>query len=165
MRFSGLKAVPIRVIDSLKRALFPKKCLVCDSFFHSDPHSDKRFVKMNFPDKSFFDLSKKVAFERLMAAWLCPLCRCNFHPVESPVCSVCGIMFKSRTGEDHLCGDCLRSPKKFKTARTPGVYDEALMAMIHLLKYKGKLQLARPLGMLLFFTFARSRSTARSGAR
>ena len=62
-------------------------------------------------------------------------------------------MFKSREGEDHICGECLESPKRFGIARAPGVYDQAFKTAIHCLKYKGKIQLARPLGMLLFAAF------------
>jgi len=38
-------------------------------------------------------------------------------------------------------------------ARSSGVYDRVLMKTIHRLKYNGKIQLAGPLGMLLFVTF------------
>jgi ComF family protein len=40
-------------------------------------------------------------------------------------------------------------------ARSAGVYDNVLMAAIHCLKYKEKIQLARPLGVLLFMAFCR----------
>jgi ComF family protein len=62
-------------------------------------------------------------------------------------------MFTSREGEDHLCGECLESPKKFRTARAFGVYDKALMTLIHCFKYNGKIQLACPLGKLLLSSF------------
>mgnify|MGYP006291348865 FL=1 len=62
-------------------------------------------------------------------------------------------MFKSREGKDHCCETCLRQPKIFHRARAFGVYDRSLREAIHLLKYNGKLQLARPLEMLLWQTF------------
>jgi ComF family protein len=58
-------------------------------------------------------------------------------------------MFQSREGDDHHCGECLEKPKRFRKARAFGVYDQALMESIHRFKYKGKVQLARPLGTLL----------------
>ncbi|HUT42944.1 MAG TPA: ComF family protein, partial [Desulfobacterales bacterium] len=64
-------------------------------------------------------------------------------------------MFKSREGDDHLCGDCIKEPKGFKIARALGIYDRTLMKAIHCLKYRGKIQLARPFGMLLFAAFIR----------
>ena len=51
-----------------------------------------------------------------------------------------------------MCEDCIRSPKHFTSARASGVYDQSLMALVHQFKYKGKIQLAKPLGRLLFFT-------------
>lgn len=88
-----------------------------------------------------------------MASFLCKTCLAGFLPVESPFCSGCGIMFKSREGKDHFCGECLESPKRYNMARSPGIYDSTLLAAIHLLKYRGKIQLARPLGLFLFLFF------------
>ncbi|MBU4415462.1 MAG: ComF family protein [Proteobacteria bacterium] len=62
-------------------------------------------------------------------------------------------MFKSRIGDDHICGECIKSPKKFRMARAVGIYEGTFMKTIQRLKYKGKIQLTRPLGMLLFFVF------------
>ncbi len=64
-------------------------------------------------------------------------------------------MFKSRQGEDRVCGECLHSPKSFGIARSLGVYEQILMRAIHCLKYNGKIQLAPPFGMLLFAEFVR----------
>jgi ComF family protein len=69
-------------------------------------------------------------------------------------------MYASRVGEDHLCGRCIRSAPAFDAARAAGVYQGALMQTIHLLKYGGKIQLARPLGRLLFDTFRQCTETA-----
>jgi ComF family protein len=147
--FSGFKDALIRMADALKAALFPGKCLVCRSFFQPGTEHGGRLFKKGFADESFFGLPKKVLFERLTAPFLCLSCRIGFTPVEPPFCSDCGILFKSREGEDHVCGTCRLSPKRFGIARASGVYDGSLMAMIHLLKYRGKIQLARPLGALL----------------
>jgi len=96
----------------------------------------------------YLDNLPKV-FGKWMAPFLCPTCTSGFLPVESPQCSRCGMVFKSRKGEDHVCGECLDSPKRFQIARSAGIYKNALMAAIHCFKYKGKTQLSRPLGTLL----------------
>ena len=150
MIFSGFKAALARSADALKTALFPTKCLMCRSFFQPETGHGGRLLQGGWADESFFRLPKKVIFERMTAAFLCRSCRGGFIPVESPVCSGCGAMFKSREGEDHVCGSCLLSPKRFRIARAAGIYDGSLMAMIHLLKYRGKIRLARPLGAILF---------------
>lgn len=64
-------------------------------------------------------------------------------------------MFKNYSGEDHVCGECLTSPKTFSIARAAGVYTKDLIEVIHCYKYKKKIQLARPLGKLLFLAFIR----------
>ena len=94
-------------------------------------------------------------FEILMSPFICANCTGTYVAVESPICSTCGIVFKSREGEDHDCGECLNAPKRFGIARSAGMYDKVLMAAIHCLKYKEKIQLARPLGVILFMTFCR----------
>jgi ComF family protein len=89
-------------------------------------------------------------FEDAMAPFLCPECRDGFLPALSPLCPACGEMFVSRQGTDHLCGACIASPRKFRKARAVGVYERGLLKAVHSLKYRGRIELARPLGELLF---------------
>jgi len=162
----------IRIAKAFKQALFPTRCLVCGSFFHSEQHNicdlkpgttnaDRSNIVQKFIEKielisahdNYYLGNIPKVFDKLMAPFLCPTCTSGFFPVESPKCSKCGMMFKSRQGEDHLCGECLDSPKRFQIARSAGIYKHTLMAVIHCFKYKGKIQLARPLGTLLFLAF------------
>ena len=123
---------------SVKKAIFPPRCLVCGALFHAQVR----------PDENMADV-----FKTLMAPFLCSTCALGFLPVKPPICPWCGIMFKSRQGEDHICGECVASPKRFRIARSAGIYEKALMSVIHGFKYKGKIQLARPLGTILFSSF------------
>jgi ComF family protein len=91
--------------------------------------------------------------ERLFAKYLCWNCIGGLVVVESPLCSCCGLPFESRQGIDHRCGDCSASPKKFRIARAPLVYEQIFTEVIHCYKYKGKIQLARPLAELLLTAF------------
>ncbi|MDP2646181.1 MAG: phosphoribosyltransferase family protein [Desulfobacterales bacterium] len=144
-----------RVCRAFTDALFPAKCLVCSRFFHPQiPQA------ADFPPKGRYDLSvitgaKAGAFQESMSLFLCPACSHGFQPVESPMCSTCGRMFNSREGRDHVCQQCLEQPGRFGKARAYGIYDRALMQVIHCYKYKGDLQLAAPLGWLLFSEFVR----------
>ena len=162
----------IRIANTFKKALFPTRCLVCRSFFHLGQHENgdlrpgatdvnssniaqefiEKIVLTSAHDNYYLGNTPEV-FEKLMAPFLCPTCSSGFLPVESPKCSRCGMVFKSRQGEDHVCGECLDSPKRFRIARSTGIYKYTLMAVIHCFKYKGKIQLARPLGTLLFTAF------------
>jgi len=161
----------IRIAKAFKQAIFPMRCLVCGSFFHPEQHRagdletwvpgvNSSIISRGAIEKTVLstdyslDKTPKV-FEKLMSPFLCPTCSSEFLPVESPKCSRCGIVFISRQGEDHVCGECIASQKRFQIARSAGVYKYTLMAVIHCLKYKGKIQLARPLGALLFAAFLR----------
>jgi ComF family protein len=64
-------------------------------------------------------------------------------------------MFHGRQGLDHLCPACDGSVRVFGKARAVGAYAEKMMQAVHRLKYDGKIQLARPLGMLMFHAFCR----------
>jgi ComF family protein len=64
-------------------------------------------------------------------------------------------MFKSRQGQDHLCGDCITQPKEFRIARAAVAYDQQLMTVVHRFKYAGKIQLAGPLGGLMLNAYMR----------
>jgi len=161
----------IRIAKAFKQAIFPMRCLVCGSFFHPEQHiacdlgtlipgANSSIISRGVIEKTVLstdyslDKTPKV-FEKLMFPFLCPTCSSEFLSVESPKCSRCGIVFISRQGEDHVCGECIASRKRFQIARSAGVYKYTLMAVIHCLKYKGKIQLARPLGALLFAAFLR----------
>lgn len=89
----------------------------------------------------------------LTALCFCDACRANITDIASPICSKCGIPFVSREGDDHTCSECLVEKKYFRKARAFGVYDGSLMEAIHLLKYKGKIALARPLSACVMKTF------------
>ncbi len=69
--------------------------------------------------------------------------------MTSPLCSRCGIVFKSREGQDHLCGRCLERPGAFTRARAVGIYDQSLRAAVQALKFNAMVQLAPSLGRLL----------------
>jgi ComF family protein len=140
-----------RLIRILKEAFFPLKCAVCGTLFHPPEKAERLY----HPFADTFDW-ETVTFEKLMAPLLCPDCLCNFMPAESPLCSVCGFVFESREGNDHICGNCIEHPKRFRKARALGIYDKTLMKIIHSFKYKAKLQLARPLQNLLFSVLVRN---------
>jgi len=141
----------IRLLRILNDMLFPSKCTGCGAFFHPPVDSVQS-------DDSSGEVHKRdvMKIEKVMAPFLCQECISDFVPVESPVCSACGMVFESRTGYDHLCGNCIENPKRFGKARAVGLYDKTLMDVIHSFKYKGKIQLARPLEELLFNVFVRN---------
>jgi ComF family protein len=142
----------IRSFEILKEAVFPSKCIVCGSFF--------RFCGKNPTDMHYFTMGSfepdEITFERVMAHLICSGCVGRFLPAVSPVCSVCGLVFDSREGEDHLCGNCIDFPKHFSKARAAGLYYGTFMEVVHSFKYRGKLQLIMPLEMLLFSVLARN---------
>ena len=133
----------------VKETVFPPKCLVCRSFIQP-PGGDYN----GFPGEADLSLTVQIQVERLLSQYLCRDCIGGLVAVESPLCSCCGLPFESRHGIDHRCGDCSASPKKFRIARAPLVYEQIFTEVIHCYKYKGKLQLARPLGELLLTAFS-----------
>jgi ComF family protein len=63
------------------------------------------------------------------------------------------MMFPSRRGEDHLCGQCATTGHWFSASRAVGRYQGPLRDIIHHLKYGGRVWLARPLGLLMYAVF------------
>jgi ComF family protein len=130
-----------RLLHGMGDALFPANCLGCGQLFQHDAG--------NLPT------AHPTGFSHAMAPFFCGHCRDQWTAVTSPLCSRCGLIFKSREGEDHLCGRCLDRPGAYTRARAAGIYDHSLKAAIHALKFKDKVSLANPLGALLFSTFRR----------
>lgn len=143
----------VRLWKAFKDALFPLTCLVCGQFYLR--RSNRRnFNKRGVSSSETTQVPPAAAsFAGLMAPYVCPDCSQRYTPIESPCCTCCGVMFKSREGTDHVCGDCLSSRRYFGMARAVGVYDQALMAVIHGFKYGEKAGLAAPLSMLLLNTY------------
>jgi ComF family protein len=94
-----------------------------------------------------------AAFTNFTNKFVCGSCSPKFSIIESPICIMCGMMFISREGGDHLCGKCQKDPKHFEIARASVVYDNLMMNAILKLKYQGRIRLAKPLGSVLLFSF------------
>lgn len=142
-----------RVYQTIQEAVFPPKCLVCNAFYRIPEPSRRGIAANTGPDAAARPLSVRDQAEISLATCLCPGCRAELTTVESPLCICCGIPFKSRQGQDHYCGACIASGKKFDIARAPLVYDRIITEVIHCFKYRGKIQLARPLSELLLLAF------------
>ena len=137
-----------RLYKILTETIFPPKCLVCRSFLNP-PEDDYN----GFSEETDLSASLQIQVKRLLSEFLCRDCIGGLITVESPLCSCCGLPFESRHGVDHHCGECSTSPKNFRIARAPLVYEQVFTEVIHCYKYKGKIQLARPLGELLLTAF------------
>ena len=141
----GAEAMPFLMkplLDAMANAPFPGRCLGCGQLFRRQPRAKD-------------DGSKKPGADRVLADYFCPACSGQWTPVTSPLCSRCGMVFKSRTGTDHICGRCLEYPGAFTRARAAGVYDGTLRIAIQALKFRGHTRLANPLGTLLYETYRR----------
>jgi len=129
-------------------AVFPRKCRACGAYWPHGPQSSSSHVHHDTGLRTGeYELGN--IFHRVALPLVCSDCRTSFEPVQSPLCARCGVMFKSAVGEDHLCSDCLRHPCPFRRARAAGVYNGALMELVHQLKYRACFVLVDPLGQLL----------------
>ncbi|NVM22199.1 MAG: ComF family protein [Desulfobacterales bacterium] len=120
--------------------IFPPRCLVCNTYYAWQGPDGKGAP--NEPSD-------------LTAPSFCESCRKDLAPIDSPLCSKCGLPFVSREGENHTCSECLIETKHFGRARAFGVYDGALMEAIHRFKYGKKSALSHPLSALARETFFR----------
>jgi ComF family protein len=79
----------------------------------------------------------------------CPQCMAGIRFIRSPLCPRCGIPFTTQDMEDHLCGECLVSPRPFTLARAVGLYEETLLKAIHLFKYRKGIGIGSVLGGIM----------------
>jgi ComF family protein len=66
---------------------------------------------------------------------LCRDCLESVRFIESPVCTVCGHPFHGPPGTDHTCGQCIKNPPSFDTARSLFQYHGSVRNLIHRIKY------------------------------
>jgi len=83
----------------------------------------------------------------------CRDCWATISRIDGPCCPRCGKPFASEAAlshsPGHLCGDCRGRSPHFDHAVAAGWYEGVLAEAIHLVKYRGKTLLTRPLGGLL----------------
>jgi len=124
--FGKIKSGLFRMAEAL---LFPKKCLKCGVYMEPDGNR-----------------------AQTLEACFCEACRKEgISPIVPPFCTSCGIRFK--TGETHVCGDCLKTPLNLGQVRAAAEYKGIVRDAVQLFKYHSKLALAKPLERLLFQTF------------
>jgi ComF family protein len=138
--FSVKSSLVNGIFRAVMEAVYPPRCYVCDDHFDASPTPAEHGSRL---------------FAGLMAEHLCPTCAADFLPIGSPLCPTCGIMFKSSHGPDHVCGECRRLPRRYRSARAAGIYEKSLMTVLQQLKYRGRVELAAPLGRLLLAAFFR----------
>jgi len=83
---------------------------------------------------------------------VCGRCWCAILPITPPICDQCGDPLPAWRDVSlplARCPRCRRTHRLIDRARAIGVYDGALRAVIHALKYEGRRSLARPLGQLM----------------
>lgn len=153
MKAGNRDTLTARGFRALCKILFPTRCLSCGLLFNQKRQPTFALPEMQNAVPPAFADDMHWLFANEMASLICPVCAGGFKAVKPPICPICGVMFKSREGEDHICGPCMEVEAVFQSARALGVYDQVLMSIIHRLKYSGKIQLARPLGRLLFAAF------------
>ncbi len=66
---------------------------------------------------------------------LCHDCLESIRLIEPPVCTVCGRPFHCPRGTGHTCGQCIKDPPSFNTARSVFQYHRSVRTLIHRIKY------------------------------
>ena len=108
----------------------------------------KVFFRPDATASESFSLDGTSVFKKALNRFFCPECITDFQPVEPPWCPVCGMVFPFED-ENEICEECCRIPRYFHQARAVGIYDGILKVIIHELKFRGRIHLAKPLGELL----------------
>jgi len=133
--------------QALGEALFPRRCAGCRCLL----------APGRVEASEAFDAFRSAAEGNGTALphFWCDACARTLTVPIAPLCPRCGVMLPQEDDHDHLCGDCLTETGHFLRARAFGIYQDALMAAVHQLKYNARLSLAIPLGYMLCAAFRR----------
>lgn len=66
---------------------------------------------------------------------LCRNCLESIRPMEPPICTVCGRPFHGPRDTSHVCGECIKNPPSFDTARSVFQFQGSIRTLIHRIKY------------------------------
>jgi ComF family protein len=80
---------------------------------------------------------------------MCAGCFKSVSLIRSPMCTVCGVPFMTIGGEDHVCGECLDSRRRYDRAVAAAVYDGPVLDLVHSLKYRSRTHLAGNIAELM----------------
>lgn len=109
------------VFRFFEQLLFPSKCLKCGRYTNP-AHDGSHLLETHF----------------------CISCFKNgVTSVEPPFCTVCGKMFTSRSGGNHICEPCIKQPSFLGKVRACVSYEGIIRDAVPLLKYSGKLSLLK----------------------
>jgi competence protein ComFC len=86
-------------------------------------------------------------FYQNVTVQICEKCLKKFNFVTGTVCTVCGRPLLSNSSK--ICHDCFRVKRYFQCGRGIGIYNGQLREYILDLKYRGRWDLAKPLGELM----------------
>lgn len=132
-----------RWLRVLEAGLFPPTCSHCGEWISTEtgPSVQRRGHGI--------DLWTPMAAN--LSGLLCGDClRDDLGAIEPPFCTVCGIPFESRIGDNRPCGSCLEAPGPIGKLRSAGIHRGALAAVVHDFKYKRRIRVGRRLGAVLF---------------
>lgn len=96
-----------------------------------------RFLDLLFPPRCIVC--------RRVGTWLCEGCASSLPFIRGPVCQRCGVPIH----EGALCLRCSISPLRIDGVRSVFLFEGAIRAAVHRLKYRGRRGLAEPLGNLM----------------
>ena len=114
----------MKFLSQLIDIIYPPRCHICGRFVSADE-------------------------DRVSSHHLCDDCLADLTPITHPICTVCGLPFSTRKGEDHLCENCLRKRPYYDSVRAPYRYSGPLVEAIQRFKYGSETQLISSLGTLL----------------
>ncbi len=116
---------------ALETLLYPPKCLKC---------------------KTYMDAETVMPYA-LESCFCDPCLSAGFHRIAQPYCVKCGIQLPAGHLENHVCGNCLKTPLKLEKIRAVSEYSGIIKEAVPLFKYQSKLSLAKVFERLLFQTF------------
>ncbi len=111
--------------------IFPSKCLKCGTYIDGEP-ADLKVLESCFCD---------------------PCMTAGLYPLDRPFCTKCSRKFYNSVKDNHVCGDCLKTPLKTDRVRAAVEYKGVIKDVIPLFKYHSKLSVAKLLEHLLFEAF------------
>lgn len=120
-------------IDSLKALLelvFPQVCVLCEGDWKPSPRENQPLLVWR-------------------GHGICGSCAKEISWLAPPFCPSCALPIHSPAVSSHVCGECMRDPPPFCSARALVVYNQEVFPLLHKMKYGPDASLARFMGELL----------------
>ena len=124
----------------MRKLIYPDICRICGTFFEN-------------MDKRTDYILRDIFFEDIFCDILCAGCLGRYEEQSGFVCQGCGRKIYGEPGTVFLCEKCIKTTAFFSKIRSPFLFRDSIVDIVHMLKYNNMVFLAEKMSYFILKTY------------